>query len=895
MNMYLKSLVGLVLCGALSPALAVTVGTEANCDFNTINDALGSVPRGGSVSIRLSNNAPHDSFLSVDRNLTIIGGYTNCSDSTADANAPSEIQGIGNNQPNAHLSGFSNPIDVNVILVNLRIQQGSSSRGGGIRVTAANSVRLSNVDVLSNTATEFGGGIYLDGSKGASLVIEHDSNVAGNIAEQRGGGVYCVDANAANESFLDFRSGVVSGNVAAAHGGGFYLDGCDLNGSASGTRRVTENEVDKVPYTDVLLDEFGSVSGAGIYATGGSHIQLGSRQSLTSIDTNVGRHNIYNGFGFHYEVDRGEGGGVALVGNSLAEFVNTHIADNQAAEGGGVIIRPGARLEMRKAPNGCVDHPDYSGCASLTGNRARGFDSGFTGCVSSDQNWAGRGGAIALRGGSAELDGVWVKGNQVNQTDGCTFSNHIRYPHGAAFDVRGGSIDILNTVVHGNGHSSADDVIHVSGTGVLFRAFHSTIFGNSSVDDALMRTSNGAPAIGLFNSIVVESAKLYENDGSANGLLRAVCVYASSLSSLDDAPESDLRENVAGGNPGFVSGGNDDFRLRDDAAALDLCRADELTTRDRLDESGTDIDGSNRPNIVNGNGARTWDAGAYENQSGQAGVAADLSMEIDDGGFVIGFNQTMGYRVTLANNGPNAVTNPGFTFAVGTSAQLPIAIIPFGAGWTCGQSGHTASCQYANALAPGENAPEVAFQFTSPDEPTVLLASVTTVLPSNIVDTLNTNNTASLTTSIGVNSDVIPVFGQVPPSLVTGQSAQLGVILRNNGPDVSLAPRLRVTFPDLLSDVSVLDSPSSWNCGPLFPDGSGRVSMVCATAQAAVSDFEFTLQIQVPSSAPAPSDWLIELNAEQALPDAGPNNRSISLPVVQGTVVDELFSNSFED
>ena len=895
MNMYLKSLIGIALCGALSPALAVTVGTEANCDFSTINDALGSVPRGGSVSIRLSNNAPHDPFLLIDRNLTIIGGYTSCSDGTADANAHSVIRGIGNNQPNLNLSGFANPINVSVSLINLRIEQGASARGGGIRVTAANSVRLSNVRVLSNTATEFGGGVYLDGGKGASLVIEHDSVISGNIAEERGGGVYCIDANAANGSGMDFRTGLISGNVAGAHGGGIYLSACDLSGSRTGTRRIAENEVDRVDYPSAELDQYGIVSGAGIYAAGGSQLELGSRQSITTIDNNVGRHSILNGFGPHYEVNRGEGGGLALIGGALAKLVNAHIAENQAAQGAGVLVRAGARLEMNRDPGGCVSHPDYPGCASLTSNRARGYDNGHTGCVSSNTSWAGRGGAVAMRGGSGELDGVWVKNNQAIQTNGCVETTYERFPHGAAFDLRNGTLDIINTVVHGNGHSTADDVIHVNGGEALFRAYHSTFFGNSNVDDALMRTSSGSPSIGLFNSILVESTRLYENDGAAEGLLRTVCVYASSLSSLDDAPISDLRESVAGSDPGFVDGVADDFSLRNDAAALDLCRADELTIRDRLDEVQADVVGSNRPRIVLGDSTRSWDAGAFENQTGQAGIAADLGLEITDSDFVFGLNQSMGYQVTLSNAGPNAVTNAGFAFAVSNSAQLPLFITPFGAGWVCGDSGHTASCQYGNALASGESAPIVAFQFTSPNTPTALLASVGTLLPGNIVDTLSTNNTATEITSIALDSDVLPQFGQVPPSLVTGQSAQLEVILRNNGPDVSQGARLRVTFTDLLTDISVVDSPSSWTCGPLFPDGSGRVSMVCATAQAYVGDYQFTLDIQVPGNAPAPSDWLIELNAEQALPDAGPNNRSISLPVVQGTVVDALFSNSFED
>ncbi|MCB1643353.1 MAG: hypothetical protein KDI37_16615, partial [Xanthomonadales bacterium] len=810
--LFARAAIALAILLSASPLLAVTVGNGANCDFATLNDAINSVPRGGSVSIRLSNNVPADPLLSIDRNLTLVGGYDSCSDTTTNHLTPSVIRGIGNNQPNVHLSGFANPIAVNVSLVNLRIEGGAAPRGAGIRIGAANQVRLSNVVVLDNDASEFGGGIYLDGEDGAGLVIEHDSSIVGNSAVQRGGGIYCTLADADHGPGIDFRTGAVIANTAGAHGGGIYLSDCKLIGDASGSRLVDQNRVDRVSFPSAIVDQFGSASGAGIYARA-SRITLGSAGSTTRISRNEGRHQNHDGAGTHFEVDHGEGGGLNLVESSVATLINTHVAENVAAQGGGVMIRSSI-FSMNLDPAGCTALPPYPGCGSLTANWAQGYDTGFSGCQSGAQSFAGRGGAVAMRGGASVLNSVWIKDNRVDQTNGCISPNHVRYPHGAALDLRESSgLDLFNTVVHGNGDNSADDVIHVD-SGALFRAFHSTIAGNSNADDAVLRTSTGTPGIGLFNSILIDTIPLYQNDGSSGALLRAVCVYASSLSTLDDAPISDLRENVAGSNPGFVDAGNDNFRLRADAATRDLCRGDELAERNRVDRVLLDLDGAVRPRIVAGIPARSWDAGAYELQSGTIGNPVDVGLMLDDGGLVSGAGASMGYTVAMANDGPNPVSNAGFSLVLDDRIQLPLAVVPFDAGWNCSQSGRTATCRFANALASGAAAPTVAVQFTAPATPMLITSTAAAILPANAVDTLSTNDMASIDSSIALNSNLEPLFGSLPPALLTGQAVPLPVTVRNHGPDASFAPRLKMSFPASLQTQPDTVLPSTaWICG----------------------------------------------------------------------------------
>ncbi|MGB0134307.1 hypothetical protein, partial [Dokdonella sp.] len=497
-----------------------------------------------------------------------------------------------------------------------------------------------------------------------------------------------------------------------------------------------------------------------------------------------------------------------------------------------------------------------------------------------------------------ELDGVWVKGNQAVQTDGCAISDYYAYPHGAAFDMRAGSrLDIINTVLHDNGNSTADDIIHLDGNQTLFRAFHSTIAGNSNVDDAIMRTKLDAPSIGLFNTLLMESAKLYENDGADNALLHSVCVFSNNLSTLDDAPDSDLRDSFQGSDARFVDAADDNFLLRDDSPAIDLCVADELTARAKLGDALYDLDGLIRPRIIGTDTNRTWDAGAFENQNGISGSVADLSIDMDDGGFVVGVNQNMGYTVTLANDGPDTISGAGFSIVLDSSVQNPISLLPFGNGWTCTRNGFIGSCQYTEALSSGTVAPEVAIQFKSPSAPRIISTSVGLVTDGSTVDANTINNADTVVSSISVNSDLRPSLSQFPSSLQPGQTAQFTATLTNNGPDASFGPRLRVTYPENVTNAVVLEKPSTaWTCGPLFPDEPGYVSMVCAASQALVGAFEFTFEFQVPGSQVAPTVWPIRARTQQIQPDpVTPNDIQVNIPVVPGDVNDRIFSDSFDD
>ena len=738
-----------------------TVGSDAACSHATLQAAIYAIPAGRSGIIRVTSAAAgykSGRILIVDRSVHVSGGFDSCSDASADASRPALIEGTGS-LPAVTVATQNNGIVPQVTLETLRVEKGGGSFGAGIRIGGRGQVRLSNVSVRHNTATQSGGGIHFNGSSGARLQLDYQTVLADNDGGLYGGGLYCVGGA------VDFHRARIAGNIATAHGGGVFLDRCTLTGTVSGARAIVDNDVDYERHESgqVLLDGQ-EASGAGIYARNGSVLELGGASSTTLIADNVVRYQIHDGIGPHYTVDRGAGGGLLLAGASRARLVNTHIARNQASAGGGIRAVGNSTFELGRTNPGCLALPGYAGCASLVGNVAYGYDLGFTGCVSRAPNVAGHGGAIELSGGAQGiLDGVRVTGNRVTQTDGCAYENHLRYPWGSAFMVGDGAgLDVFNTLVHGNGGTSADDIIHVHGTGARFRAFHSTIALNRSDVDATIRTSGATPRIGLFSTVLQEpSATLFANDGASSPFLRLDCVRASSLASLQ-APSYALVTRSASGTTAFVDAAGDDFRLADGSAAIDRCDGSVMEEYASTGRVVYDLDGRRRPLFTGTDPARGWDLGALEKQVGHLTTLSDLEVTISDGGAVVPPDGTVSYLVTLRNHGPRAASNAGFALVVGEGLRGPADLLPLQPGWSCAQASGQVHCRFTGLLSGNGTPVQMEVLLGAPASDGETTSSVRTLLPPLVVDPVDGNNRASVSTTIGSFAPLVfaDSFGQ---------------------------------------------------------------------------------------------------------------------------------------
>ena len=92
----------------------------------------------------------------------------------------------------------------------------ASSGGGGIYCDHKSVLTASNLSVHSSRSA-MGGAMAFDGRSVATL---EKNLLSGNVAHERGGGLYCQGGS------ITVERGILEANTASKFGGGFYLDNC---------------------------------------------------------------------------------------------------------------------------------------------------------------------------------------------------------------------------------------------------------------------------------------------------------------------------------------------------------------------------------------------------------------------------------------------------------------------------------------------------------------------------------------------------------------------------------------------------------------------------------------------------------------------------------------------
>jgi hypothetical protein len=176
-----------------------------------------------------------------NRDLRIAGGYPACGAPAPSAKTTlragfsgDAVVSVGGNVPGA----------LNLELRDLVITDGDNptDNGGGVLITGLGQVNLIAVDVHGNLA-DAGGGLYVQALLGGPLAVNllggtrvGNEADAGNSAEL-GGGVYCLGAR--------MRLGEVDimSNAASDRGGGLFASACEiLSTEADGNLRIEANQ-----------------------------------------------------------------------------------------------------------------------------------------------------------------------------------------------------------------------------------------------------------------------------------------------------------------------------------------------------------------------------------------------------------------------------------------------------------------------------------------------------------------------------------------------------------------------------------------------------------------------------------------------------------------------------
>ena len=175
-------------CAVAAQAAIYTVG--AGCPYTSVQAAVNAVPASGAHEIRITNAATHEQqAISISaRNVTLRGGYVNCSEETPSGGNSILSGQNGGNDSVLTIRGSNN----NITLERLNLIRGDEvydGYGGGIDFKGSGTLTL-RTTALSQNYAGYGGGISVVGEGGnAVLRLETGTTILLNTAQFSGGGV----------------------------------------------------------------------------------------------------------------------------------------------------------------------------------------------------------------------------------------------------------------------------------------------------------------------------------------------------------------------------------------------------------------------------------------------------------------------------------------------------------------------------------------------------------------------------------------------------------------------------------------------------------------------------------------------------------------------------------
>lgn len=242
------------------------------------------------------------------------------------------------------LFGFDSNSDV--------YQNAATNDGGGIAVLGGRA-QLDNADVVANTATNRGGGFFVSGG---GIITLTGSVFVGETAPccqsaSYGGGIYAD----ASQIFLQGLATSVVNNTATNDGGGIYLNNASrlvVTGANLGHDSFASAGNDAVlgaglyaisstvEFTGRIVNNIATNSGGGVYATS---------STITMTNTTIGG----SGINHHNQISTTglNGAGLYLINNTHATFTNTVNVSNTLSNagtgyGGGMYIRQGSVVTL---------------------------------------------------------------------------------------------------------------------------------------------------------------------------------------------------------------------------------------------------------------------------------------------------------------------------------------------------------------------------------------------------------------------------------------------------------------------------------------------------------------------------------------------------------------------
>ncbi|WP_457490238.1 choice-of-anchor Q domain-containing protein [Thermostichus sp. MS-CIW-41] len=343
--------------------------------------------------------------------------------------------------------------------------------GGGVFVEVGSQLAVSEVQISSNRAFSFGGGIHNLGT-----VTINKADISGNSANQQGGGIHNGSGGKVNVT----NAGITN-NGAGKEGGGIY------NGSG-GKVTITNTGISKngVGEKGGGIYNLGTVTidAAGISDNGadqeGGGIYNGSGGKVTITNTGISN----NGVG-------DKGGGIYNGSGGTITVTNAGIVNNGAGkEGGGIYNGSGGTVTVTNA--GIVNN----GAGKEGGGIYNLGTTNISKTGISGNNVSEKGGGIYNgNGGKVTLNASEISFNNASKIP----FNNVNQEGGGIYVSSSSTVNITNSTLSGNSAGTKGGGIYNLGTSSLSFV---TIASNSASEGGGI--FNGATA-NLRNSIVANS------------------------------------------------------------------------------------------------------------------------------------------------------------------------------------------------------------------------------------------------------------------------------------------------------------------------------------------------------------------------------------------------------
>jgi hypothetical protein len=510
----------LTLCLVLTPALPAvatvtfTVGPGTDCEFpdlRTAVDAAEGHPDPDRI-LRVTAGVYPDTNLVLQESMQIVGGFASCAPDSPPSSLRSILRAPANRAVVVVRGANAGLPKLTIQLAHLSLEGGNHSAGGGLAIALGADVELDDVLVLANRAEENGGGIFLDGTAGATLTLRR-TGINGNQAV-RGGGLFCRDGGRINAG----EGTGWFGNQATLGGGLFAETGCELE--LAGPLRIVNNRASH---------------GGGLYLQSGARTALrGGPDAVLEV---VGNRVTAGG------AEGGTGGGALVSGaTSRLEAANVTFARNRALHSDGFGGLGGALMVTSRAT------------ARLTGGGGVGCTE--PGCSLLESNEAVTGAAVAVQhGATAEILGT-------------TIVDH--HPAEAVVVAAGLLPPAARIVLEGVvfARNAGNELARGMGAANL-RLAQVTAAENQLLQLVATGTAGTSlPAVNVTNSVFADAVPVFAlTPGTSR---TAACLVVADASGLDGVPD------VVVDDPGLVDPAAGDVHLRTDSPAVDACLATPL-------------------------------------------------------------------------------------------------------------------------------------------------------------------------------------------------------------------------------------------------------------------------------------------------------------------------------